>query len=181
MTDEDVFWILDLFKSAGVRVRVDGGWGVDALLREQTRPHYDLDIVIRHTDLAACEQVMERACFRILGFDGPHNFVLIDDERHEVDVHLIDLTSSRIDGQGIEVYGPNGLPYKVGSLEGTGMILDRQVGCLAAEFRYGWYSGFELTKAQIRDVIAMHERFGSPLPWDGRDEPEGRDWRDDTS
>ncbi len=177
MTGEDVFWILDLLESAGVTVWVDGGRGVDALLGEQTRPHDDLDIVIRHTDLAAYEQVMERAGFRVLGFDGPHNFVLIDDEEHEVDVHLVDLTSTKIDERGIEVYGPSGLPYEFGSLEGTGMILDRKVDCVAAEFRYGYYSGFALTKAQIRDVIAMHERFGYPLPWDEGDEPDGREWR----
>lgn len=181
MTGEDVFWVLDLLKSVDVPVWIDGGWGVDALLREQTRPHDDFDIVIRHTDQEALNQVMERAGFRILGFDGPHNFVLIDDEKHELDVHLVDLASTRTDERGIEVYGPNGLPYEAGSLEGTGTILDRQVDCVGAEFRYGYYSGFDLTKGQIRDVIAMHERFGFPLPWDEGDEPEGREWRVETS
>lgn len=154
---------------------VDGGWGVDALLREQTRPHNDLDIVMRHTDLDAFNQAVQGSGFRTLRVDSPHNFVVIDDKGHEVDVHLVDLTSTRIDDRGIEVYGPNGQPYEVGSLDGTGMILGREVACTAAEFQYEWHLGWELWNKQILDVIAMHERFGFPLPWDDQDVPKGRD------
>jgi len=37
--------LLQLFESAGIEVWLDGGWAVDALLGEQTRPHKDVDIV----------------------------------------------------------------------------------------------------------------------------------------
>jgi len=47
----DVHWYLDLFDTLGIRVWIDGGWGVDALLAEQTRPHEDLDIVIPEGDV----------------------------------------------------------------------------------------------------------------------------------
>lgn len=36
--------IVQALRSAGVAVVVGGGWAVDALLREQTRTHADLDV-----------------------------------------------------------------------------------------------------------------------------------------
>src|SRR5207237_7001400 len=44
----DVLWRL---RAAGIDVWVEGGWGVDALLGEQTRPHDDLDLGVRMEDV----------------------------------------------------------------------------------------------------------------------------------
>jgi len=44
MTAGDVLEIVDLLEGVGVESWVDGGWSVDALLGEQTRPHEDLDL-----------------------------------------------------------------------------------------------------------------------------------------
>jgi hypothetical protein len=46
MTAEDALALYDLFRSHGITVWVDGGWGIDALLGRQTRPHSDLDIAL---------------------------------------------------------------------------------------------------------------------------------------
>jgi lincosamide nucleotidyltransferase A/C/D/E len=46
ITAEDVLEIVTVLQSAGVRLWLDGGWGVDALLAEQTRPLADLDIAV---------------------------------------------------------------------------------------------------------------------------------------
>lgn len=54
MNGSDVMEVLDRLRSAGVRFWVDGGWGVDALLGEQTREHEDLDLVVER-------EVCERA------------------------------------------------------------------------------------------------------------------------
>jgi lincosamide nucleotidyltransferase A/C/D/E len=42
MTAEDVIELYTGLDDVGVEVWIDGGWGVDALLGEQTRPHADL-------------------------------------------------------------------------------------------------------------------------------------------
>ena len=42
----DASRILGQLEAAGLVVWLDGGWGVDALLGRQTRPHQDLDLVI---------------------------------------------------------------------------------------------------------------------------------------
>ena len=50
MTLHDVIEIVQLFDRHQIEFYVDGGWGVDALLGKQTRPHADLDIAIQHKD-----------------------------------------------------------------------------------------------------------------------------------
>jgi hypothetical protein len=47
----DVIEVLDALDSAGVEWWVLGGWGVDALIGEQTRAHKDLDLAVFLTDL----------------------------------------------------------------------------------------------------------------------------------
>ncbi len=51
MSGDVVVQLLQLFEQHGIEVVVDGGWGVDALLGEQTRSHGDLDIALPHKDL----------------------------------------------------------------------------------------------------------------------------------
>ena len=48
----DLLAVLGQLDRAGVVIWLDGGWGVDALLGRQSRPHQDLDLVIDRDDLA---------------------------------------------------------------------------------------------------------------------------------
>jgi lincosamide nucleotidyltransferase A/C/D/E len=57
-------------------VWIEGGWGVDALLGEQTRPHDDLDFGVRHEDVdRICEVLGE---FDRTDPEWPSSFVLRD-------------------------------------------------------------------------------------------------------
>jgi hypothetical protein len=47
MTAADVVEILGWLRAASAEVWLDGGWGVDALVGEQTREHKDLDLIVR--------------------------------------------------------------------------------------------------------------------------------------
>lgn len=51
MTSLALVDLLQLFESSGFEVWLDGGWAVDAVLGEQTRPHKDVDIILRVADL----------------------------------------------------------------------------------------------------------------------------------
>ena len=42
----DVIEVINALGSASVDVWVHGGWGIDALLGEQTRAHDDLDVIL---------------------------------------------------------------------------------------------------------------------------------------
>jgi hypothetical protein len=44
MNPAQVLQVLDRLDANGVTGWLDGGWGVDAVLGEQTRPHEDLDL-----------------------------------------------------------------------------------------------------------------------------------------
>lgn len=44
VTEENLFYILDLFKNMDVNYWLDGGWGVDILTGKQQRDHRDIDI-----------------------------------------------------------------------------------------------------------------------------------------
>lgn len=50
MSAAEVLQVLELLEHSHVRVSVDGGWGVDALLGYQTRNHADLDLVLAADD-----------------------------------------------------------------------------------------------------------------------------------
>jgi lincosamide nucleotidyltransferase A/C/D/E len=52
MRPNDVVAIYNDLMSIGVPIWIDGGWAVDALLGEQTRPHADLDIALELRHLA---------------------------------------------------------------------------------------------------------------------------------
>src|SRR5215218_631188 len=46
MTLAEVLVVLDAVEKVGCRYWLEGGWGVDALLGYQSRPHRDLDVDI---------------------------------------------------------------------------------------------------------------------------------------
>jgi len=163
MTSDDVIEIYSTFRELGVRIWIDGGWGVDALLERQTRPHKDLDIAIQEKDLATLEQVLSAQGYRRIKpeIERPFNFVLGDDEGHEIDVHVIVLNEH---GNGI--YGPaeNGHMYPADSLQGSGTIDGHSVSCVSPEWMVRFHSGYELKGKDFRDVSALCEKYGIELP-----------------
>ncbi|MDA1348786.1 MAG: aminoglycoside nucleotidyltransferase [Chloroflexi bacterium] len=163
MTAEDVLDLYSSFESLGIRIWVDGGWGIDALLGEQTRPHADLDIAIQQKDLPALRELLAGRGYEDVERDdtSPWNFVLGDGNGHEVDVHAIVFDA---DGNGL--YGPveKGVMYPAASLTGTGTIDGRTVKCIAAEYMVKFHTGYELHDTDFADVTALCERFGIEYP-----------------
>ena len=58
VTPADVVEILGWLRAATVDVWLDGGWGVDALVGEETREHKDLDLIVRDTREARMREVL---------------------------------------------------------------------------------------------------------------------------
>ncbi|MEE9206265.1 MAG: amino acid transporter [Acidimicrobiia bacterium] len=170
MTETDVVEIISYLQGRGVRLWVDGGWGVDALLGEQTRDHADLDLAVELVDSDLYEQAVAEAGFEFLYYDpanddsnGRHlNWVVKDDRGREIDVHLVDTSTTTMAPDGELVHG--GIPYPVGSLTATGVVAGREVPCGTAQFQMASRTGYEIADTDIHDIAALHRRFGLPIP-----------------
>ena len=158
MTPADVLEIVALLEGNGIPVWLDGGWGVDALLGRQTRDHGDLDLAIQHKDVPRLRELLGARGYLDVPRDDTKdwNFVLGDGHGHEVDVH-----SYTLDSEGKHVYGTE---YGADALTGSGSVNGRVVMCISAEHIVRFHTGHELRETDIRDVQALHKRFGVPLP-----------------
>jgi lincosamide nucleotidyltransferase A/C/D/E len=164
MRASDVVELLGWLERYGIDVWLNGGWGVDALLGHQTRDHEDLDITISAADSWAYAAAMEAAGFSTYRVDNDFNWVLIDGRERQVDVHLVDFSETRISGAGVRTYGPAGLPFEVGSLEGKGTIADKPVKCETAEFQVRGHTRYTPDETDYRDVLALCQAFDIEIP-----------------
>jgi lincosamide nucleotidyltransferase A/C/D/E len=167
MTQADAVEILRLLKSRGIEVWVDGGWGVDALLGNQSRAHDDLDLVFREGDLGRLAEVLRAVGFRRVEEGArPFNFVMADPAGREVDLHGVVLDAS---GDGL--YGPQptdgpGRKYPAAAFRGEGVIGGESVRCLTADYQMANHAGYDPGEADFHDVYALHHKFGIPVPND---------------
>jgi lincosamide nucleotidyltransferase A/C/D/E len=165
MTGTDVVGILGLLENGGIEVWIDGGWAVDALLGRQTRPHDDLDLVLRQNDIDRLIEVLGAAGFhRVEEGARPFNFVVADGQGREVDLHGV-----VFDASGNGRYGPQpkdggGRVYPAGAFKGTGLINGASVCCLTAEYQMANHAAYDPGEADVHDVRALHQAFGIPPP-----------------
>lgn len=163
MTSANVIDLYTALELRGVEIWIDGGWGVDALLGEQTRSHRDLDIAIEKKHVPCLREFLEARGYKDIKVEQARgwNFVLGDKNGREVDVHVIE-----IDDQGKGIYGPkeNGEMYPAASLTGRGLIEGRAVRCISAEWMVKFHSGYKLKEKDFRDVSALCAKFGMDLP-----------------
>lgn len=163
MTSADVIQIYSRLVERGICIWIDGGWGVDALLGGQTRPHKDLDIAISDQQLLGFERFLASQGYRRVKreIERPFNFVLADHKAREIDVHVISL-----DERGNGIYGPpeKGVMYPADSLTGTGTISGYPVRCISPQWMVKFHSGYALTEKDYKDVSALCEKYGMELP-----------------
>ncbi len=158
MTANDVLEIVRLFNQNHIDVHIDGGWGVDALLGEQTRRHADLDIAVQHKDVAQIRAMLEAQGYEEVPRDDSWecNFVLGDQQGHQVDIH-----SYTFDAAGNHVYG---VAYPLASLTGRGSVNGHPVNCIAPEWLVKFHTGYRLDENDYHDVKALCQRFGIEMP-----------------
>ncbi|MCC7450282.1 MAG: aminoglycoside nucleotidyltransferase [Anaerolineae bacterium] len=153
--------VLDLHRLCVVNqitVHIDGGWGIDALLGRQTRPHNDLDIAIQHKDSELLRTLLaERGYKPVLDDDTKdYNFVLADESGHRVDVHTY-----TFDANGDHVYG---IAYSRESLTGTGTINGQTVPCIALAWVIRFHENYPPDDDDLKDVRALVGKFGVNPP-----------------
>lgn len=157
MTADDVIEFVILLNSNGIDVCIDGGWGVDALLRIQTRPHADLDIAVEHKDVSKIRALLETRNYKDVPRDDTRdcNFVLGDGDGHLIDIHSYTFDSERKIIFGVE--------YPYDSLTGAGSINGFPVKCITAEWMVKFHSGYKLDESDYHDVKLLCQKFGLEL------------------
>jgi lincosamide nucleotidyltransferase A/C/D/E len=160
MTASDVLEVLGCLEAAGLRVWVDGGWGVDALVGETTREHADLDLVVLAPELAAVRSLLAEAGYRaVLRNWLPTSIALADGQGREVDLHPVTPTG---DGGGDQPQlGGGSFHYRPPA---SGAIGGRRVACVDAATQVRCHLGYPPTAKDRHDLRQLHERLGVELP-----------------
>lgn len=170
MTADDVLEILGRLDEAAIGWWVHGGWGTDALLGTQTRPHDDLDLAVDRDDVDRLETALSE--FRRIRDEWPASFVLADARGRQVDVHPLRI-DERGDGRQ-EQPGGEEVIWSRAALAGSGRIGGREIRCTSPEFEAAshLYPGHD--DIDRRDLELVCERFGLPKPagpWPGTIHP----------
>lgn len=155
----DAVEIISLFRSQGMQLYLDGGWGVDALVGFESRAHNDIDIFIE-------KQVSEHA-IKLLKDNGYYETVMEyttsdhsvwqDDNARIIDLHIF----SRNDNDDIIFEGET-FPKEVFS--GKGRIGNLEVDCITPEWQVIFHSGYQLDENDAKDVLLLCDRFNLAVP-----------------
>ena len=172
---EDVIGIYQRLCQNGIQVWLTGGWGIDALLGEQTRPHKDLDVILLLDEVVRLRDILGGDGYVLKeiwsenrwvvdgeGIEIATAFVLQDAEGREVDVHAMQLDDQ---GNGVPTWEDNeGLIFKEQDLGGKGRIAGFAVQCLSPEMQAVCHTGYEIPEKQVRDLELLHEKYGVEYP-----------------
>lgn len=156
MEEKDVIDLYKLLEEKGIQIWIDGGWGMDALLEKQTRPHKDLDIALEWKDVPKLKELLSKKGYKQIREDNKWNFVLGDEKGHEIDVHAVfyDDKGNYLDG----------IRYPKESLSGTGKIEGITVNCIAAKWVINFHGNYEPKEKDLQDIKALCEKFGLEPP-----------------
>lgn len=183
MQAQDVLELYAMLQERGVQIWLDGGWGIDALVERQTRPHKDLDAFVAFSDLPALTAALSQRGFglkeiwsenRWLPHDGhvlligrdaasgevATAFVLKDALGREIDIHVLQIDER---GHGTPAWNCS-LAFAPDALTGQGSIAGSPVRCLSAAMHMRTHTGYALQDKDIQDLRHLHERFGVEYP-----------------
>jgi len=160
--DHEVVSVLDALAAAGVDAWVDGGWGVDALLGEQTRDHADLDLVVALGAVDAVQQALAPLGYEMTQDERPTRVVLAAPDGRQIDLHTVAFDA---DGGGVQrLPGGRSYRYPPEGFAGRGTIAGRPVPCLTPAVQIECHLGYELTETDRHDMRLLAERFGLAVP-----------------
>jgi lincosamide nucleotidyltransferase A/C/D/E len=154
----EVLAVLADLAEAGCAVWVAGGWGVDALVGQQTRLHRDLDLAVDARIETMALRILERRGYRVETDWRPVRVELIAEGRGWVDVHpvVFDATGHgrQADvGGGQFDYPPEA--FDQGALGGV------CVPCLSRDQQLLFHTGYEPRAIDLFD-LALLRRLTSP-------------------
>ena len=158
MAGEDVLAVLALLRHAEVDVWVGGGWGVDALVGAQTRPHQDVDLMHRTEQEPAVVAALAEAGYVETVDWRPVRFVLADADGHGIDLHPLVFAA---DGSAVQASLDPGRVFDYpAACFVTGTVLGTTVPCLSAEQQVFFHQGYAPTDRDRHDMALLRQAFG---------------------
>jgi lincosamide nucleotidyltransferase A/C/D/E len=160
-----------LLDKHGLRYRVIGGWGVDALLGSCTREHKDLDVLLVVTQHALAWQLLHDAGYSLayrweenVDLPGelvdhdvqPTAYVLDHPSGRQVDIHVLDDRA----GDLTPLWSTDHL-FISGALDARGTIDGTRVQCMSAQMQLVAHQGYELPAAHRADVAKIRSLLGN--------------------
>lgn len=172
ITERDATEILRLAADAGVRVWLDGGWGVDALVGRMTRPHDDVDLFVRRTDQQLFERALTAAGFseRVMHYTETDHTAWQDARGRTIDLHVFEFVSAAGDPESagdLEAAADIlflGERYPGAVFSGRGTISGMEVSCIEPASQLLFHLGYEHDADDVHDVRLLVETFGFDLP-----------------
>jgi lincosamide nucleotidyltransferase A/C/D/E len=172
MGPAEVIEVLEVLGAADIPVWVDGGWGIDALVGEQTRAHDDLDLVVARADCARAQDALGSLGFaHAPGIEPglPARLVLRAADHRGVDLHPVLFDAAGNGWQ--ELPGGGWGLYPAEGLEGRGQIAGRQAPCLTPDLQLRHHLGYPLDQSDRHDLEVLASRHDLALPpWLGTPE-----------
>jgi lincosamide nucleotidyltransferase A/C/D/E len=170
MAGTEVLRVLDALDAVGVRAGVSGGWGIDALLRRETRSHGDLDLGVGAEDVDRAIEGLRPLGYATTVDERPARVVL-ESVVGRVDLHPIvwDALGAGVQtGLAGEVF-----EYPAGSLDAEGLIAGRTVRCATPDLQLAFHAHYEPRDHDRRDMAALASAFELSLPTVYRDRGTG--------
>lgn len=148
----EVLGVLGALTSAGCRVWLEGGWGVDALFGSQTRPHRDVDIDVDAADEARALRVLAGRGYVVTVDWRPNRVELEAPGRGCVDLHPFrfdaDGSARQAALDGSSHHFPSSY-FSRGSLDGT------PVPCVSAEAQRAFHQGYDHRDVDRHDLALL--------------------------
>ncbi len=137
MDGSEVLRVIAALHETGVTAGISGGWGIDALLGRQTRPHGDVDLGIDATQLDLALSQLIQIGYRVVRDERPARVELAA-EAGRVDLHPIDWND---DGTGIQTgFEAERFVYPPGSLDAPGTVDGESVRCATPELQLAFHN-----------------------------------------
>ena len=160
-----MIWLYRSLAAADAPVWLMGGWGIDALVGRQTRPHHDLDVLVEVTDLERLRRCLIELQFSLKyvwddevrwirnntwssPLEQPTACVYGHADGREVDVHVV----RQSDDGSVEMLWNVPYAFTAEGLTATGVVDGHAVRCLSREMQRQAHTGYDLPPHHLHDL-----------------------------
>ena len=155
---EDACEIIQFALQNSIKVYLDGGWGVDALLGRETRIHNDIDLFVELKNYHDFIHVIKQHGFDevTMEYTTDSHTVWKDDKQRIIDLHCFEYTDDGI------LYERDVFPIE--TFSGEGRIGDITISCIEPLSQVTFHLGNEHDENDVHDVMLLCEVFQIAVP-----------------